>query len=150
MMGDCLMVRIPNTVERMLRINVDRSSGDCWIWKSPIGHNGYGKAHIMSRAYLAHRVFYKHYKGDIPEGFQIDHLCKVRNCVNPDHLEAVPPHINNYRSESPCALNRLKDECKHGHLLSGDNLYVTKDGRRQCKTCLRRRWREGQERKLSG
>lgn len=129
------MGRPANTVERMLR-NVDQS-GDCWIWTGLIGHNGYGKTKIKFRTLLAHRAFYEHYKGAIPDGFQVDHLCAMRNCVNPDHLEAVPPHINNARSESPSALNRMKDDCKRGHPLSGDNLFVNNRGQRICRICQR-------------
>lgn len=130
------MGRPRNSVERMLVVDVD-TSGDCWLWTGPVGHNGYGKATVLKQTLLAHRVFFAHYKGPIPDGYQIDHLCKNRLCVNPAHLEAVTPNENNLRSESPSSMNAKKIDCVKGHPLSDENLYVTPDNRRQCKTCRR-------------
>ena len=126
------MGRPANTVERMLSRDVEKTS-TCWIWAGPRQANGYGKATILKRSLLAHRVFYEHYKGAIPDGFQVDHLCKNRLCVNPEHLEAVPPSVNNARSDSPSAVNARKTLCLRGHELA--QAYVTPNGRRHCRVC---------------
>lgn len=128
------MGRPQNTVERMLVVNVDQST-ECWLWTGSISSNGYAKAAMKRAMVLPHRVFYEHFKGVIPQGIQIDHLCKVRHCVNPIHLEAVTAAENNRRSTSPSALNGRKANCHRGHALTGPNLYTTPDGRRQCKAC---------------
>jgi hypothetical protein len=125
-----------NTVDKFLRIYVEKSDS-CWQWTGAKNHvNGYGKCRFQSKHTLPHRVFYNHYKGKIPKGYQIDHLCENKLCVNPDHLEAVTPRTNTLRSErAPAAINFRKTHCKRNHELFGENLYITPDNRRQCKTC---------------
>jgi hypothetical protein len=128
------MGRKANTVDRMLRVNVRKTDG-CWHWTGKINNCGYGEVNIRGKGYLAHRVFHSHFNGPIPEGFQVDHVCCVRDCVNPAHLRAVSARENNLRSTSPAAINARKVACVRGHPLSGSNLYMTPDGRRQCRVC---------------
>lgn len=111
--------------------------GPCWLWtgtKHSSGRTGYGW--FRGRA-LAHRASYEIHVGPIPRGLQIDHLCRVRRCVNPAHLEAVTPKVNIFRSESPAAVTARTNRCRRGHELSGRNLYVVKaTGGRRCLACV--------------
>ena len=84
------------------------------------------------------RVAYEMVVGPIPDGLQIDHLCRVRNCVNPDHLEPVTPRENTMRGYSIQAQNARKTHCIHGHPFEG-NTYARPDGNRECAVCKKAR-----------
>jgi hypothetical protein len=120
--------------------------GDCWHWTAG-KHNGYGQFSLggrKGRMYYAHRVAYEWLVGPIPEGLQLDHLCRNRACVNPDHLEPVSQQENILRGEGG-QNHAVKTHCPQGHEYAGDNLYVRPDGGRQCRACTR----EHQRRKRS-
>lgn len=114
----------------------------CVEWTGPLDRYGYGqflpeggrRANNMG----AHRWSYEHYVRPIPPGYQIDHLCRNRKCVNPDHLEAVTPRENVLRSLNPPSLNAKKTHCVHGHEFTTENTDV-RNGGRSCKTCRRER-----------
>jgi hypothetical protein len=111
----------------------------CWNWKG-IKTLGYGRLNSSRNEYeLSHRVAYRLFKGSIPEGFHIDHLCRNRGCVNPEHLEAVKPRINTMRGVGITAINAKKTECLNGHPFNSKNTYLTSRGFRMCKECHRLR-----------
>jgi len=114
--------------------------GPCWTWTGYTSGFGYGRVKLRSgaqRTANAHRVFYECLVGPIPDGLQLDHLCRVRNCVNPDHLEPVTQRENVLRGVGLSAVNARKTHCSQGHPLSGDNLKIEVSGRRRCLACRR-------------
>lgn len=113
--------------------------GPCWIWTGYCSKKGYGAMPVDGRARGTHRLAYELLVGPIPDGLQIDHLCRVPACCNPAHLEAVTSRENTVRGVSH---NGLKTHCKHGHPFDAANTYVTRRGKRWCRAC-------GKERKAS-
>ena len=124
-------------IERM----IDRSS-DCWIWKGPQTPNGYGKHQRGPghRERVIHRITWEHYRNEaIPEGLQLDHLCRNRLCCNPDHLEPVSGSENTIRQRH---YERNKTHCPAGHPYDEGNTRHTADNRRVCRSCDRARKRK--------
>lgn len=110
----------------------------CWIWQLSLNHGGYGQGHAPGtpRVDTAHRFSYRAFVGDIPVGLHLDHLCRVRSCCNPQHLEPVTPQ-ENARRALPYMAWQKQTHCKNGHELAGDNLYLTRKGERRCRECNR-------------
>lgn len=118
------------------KVSPEPNSG-CHIWTAQL-LGGYGQFWFNGRMMPAHRYAYEATVGPIPEGLQIDHLCRVRCCVNPAHLEPVT-QLENIRRGTVGAVNRArhlaKTHCKRGHPLEGSNLYPQPSGSRQCRIC---------------
>jgi hypothetical protein len=120
-----------------LRKAVAIDDAGCWVWQRALTRTGYG--HINARGdQLAHRVSYRAFTGPIPDGMQLDHLCRNRACINPAHLEPVDNRENVLRGTGPTALNARKTHCIRGHELSPENVY-DREGGRHCKVCQRER-----------
>jgi hypothetical protein len=111
---------------------------ECWTWAGSPTNMGYGRFGFEGHRELAHRVSYRIFKGDIPDGLHIDHLCRTPMCVNPVHLEAVTCRTNVLRGIGPTAANAKKEFCKRGHALTPENTYVyASTGYRNCRICKR-------------
>jgi len=98
---------------------------DCWFWRGALDIGGYGRFRRSSKVGghtdMAHRYSYEYFIRKIPKTMQLDHLCAVRNCVNPYHLEVVTNQQNIQRGFTA---RGGKKHCPNGHRYSGDNLYV--------------------------
>ena len=111
--------------------------GECWLWTGA-GHPGYGRFQPVSgehRSVQAHRYTYELIVAEIPADLVLDHLCRVRSCVNPFHLEPVPNVENVLRGISPHALNASKTHCIRGHEFNEANTYINSRGGRVCRPC---------------
>lgn len=111
-------------------------NGGCWIWTAATFPEGYGLLGIDGVPRLAHRISYELTVGPIPDGAQLDHICRVRHCVNPDHLEPITRRENIRRGVSPSAINARLTHCRRGHAFDEANTHVA-NGRRTCRTCRR-------------
>ena len=129
--------------ERLLSRAIINWETGCWEWKGYVAPHGYGAIKQPGRAskLLAHRVSYEMIYGPIPRGRQIDHLCRVRRCINPAHLEAVTSRENTLRGESASALNARKTHCPASHEYTPENTYIAPNGQRECRQCSRLRKR---------
>lgn len=119
-------------------INTD----DCWLYASYINPvTGYGqrgiKHHGKSKYQYVHRIFYENIKGRIPKGLAIDHLCGVRHCINPIHMEAITNNENVRRGQYRNSWNAKKTHCPKGHEYTISNTMLNKRGGRLCRTCKR-------------
>lgn len=138
-------MRVNGTLEERFNARVERTDG-CWLWRGYITPAGYGGLKHGPHQ-LAHRISYMLYVGPIPDGLQIDHLCRVRHCVNPEHLEPVTARVNLLRGVGWAARNAAKTHCPKGHPYSGKNLRVSHGGGRMCVTCAREATRKAQARR---
>ena len=132
------------------RCLVDPSTG-CWLWTRSLKGNGYAQVSYRNRrSVAAHTLSYRFRYGVVPDGYELDHLCRVRHCINPDHLEPVTHLENMLRGDAgkkAAAENLAKMHCKRGHPYSGANLYINPKGARVCRACVAlsaRKWRSRQ------
>lgn len=126
----------------------------CWEWTGRRTREGYGSLGVYvdgkQRQKLAHRVSYEVFRGAIPEGLQLDHLCRVRHCVNPEHLEPVTASENVRRSPiAKAGVNARKTHCVNGHEFTPENTGRDAKGARYCRTCINARSRAKYARKAA-
>lgn len=131
-----------------VQTRLDRSApGECWLWMGATAGSGYGHLGWCGEWFLTHRIAYQAVVGDIPDGCEIDHLCRVPLCCNPEHLEAVSHAVNVRRGVSPWADKRRQTHCKNGHEFTSSNTIVRRNGTRECRTCKRTHARESARRR---
>ena len=119
---------------RLFARTIEDENG-CWLWQGGKNTEGYGYIRVGGRQISVHRAAYLDRVGPIPAGLELDHLCRVRHCCNPAHLEPVTGRENLHRSPVTLArLNAVKTHCPQGHPLSGENLAIS-CGRRVCRVC---------------
>lgn len=106
----------------------------CWIWTAAKDQSGYGRFGVAGLAVVSHRVSYEALVGPIPDGLHVDHLCRNRACVNPEHLEPVTCRENILRGIGPSAQHAMKTHCPEGHEYTAENTYVYR-GSRYCVAC---------------
>lgn len=123
------------TPEQRFWSKVDKTDS-CWLWTGALHDLGYARFQSDGKRVYAHRYSYELVNGSIPDGLTIDHLCRVRHCVNPDHLEAVTHRENLRRSAfQVTSINASKTHCPRGHRYSGRD----KRGWRECRQCQKAR-----------
>ena len=115
-------------------VKVEKTDG-CWLWTASFTALSYGQFKSGGRMVPAHRWAYEHLVGPIPDGLELDHLCRVRHCVRPSHLEPVTHRENIRRGASPGAVARRTDRCQRGHSLIGAYIRPDRPGNRTCRIC---------------
>ena len=123
--------------ERILDRSTPEPNTGCWLWSGSGTINGYGQITIGKHKQMAHRLSYEAFVGPVPSGLVLDHICRQRWCVNPEHLEPVTQRVNTLRGKTLPAVNAAKTHCKRGHEFTPENLYASISGKRICKACKR-------------
>jgi len=140
-----------DTHERFLsKISVNSTTG-CWEWNAGKTAGGYGifmvpynqktpgSRSMPKRNFSAHRVSYEIFNGPLRSELVIDHMCRNRACVNPNHLREVTENENALENNSsPLAINSQKTHCIHGHEFTPSNIARQKNGGRKCRICKAR------------
>lgn len=129
-----------NLLPKRIQDKIEVQENECWYWIAYTDPDGYGRVRWNNKAgYFAHRAVYEILVGHISEGLQVDHLCRVRHCVNPKHMEPVTNKENINRGSKNSTLKgqfqRNKTHCSRGHPYDVANTYVTPKGWRMCRAC---------------
>ena len=109
--------------------------GPCWTYPKTLTEFGYVYFMVNQKSVAMHRFAYEMLVGPIPAGMQLDHLCRVRHCVNPHHCEPVTNRENGLRGISFAAANARKTHCPRSHEYTPENTYIGSKGERKCRAC---------------
>jgi len=146
---------IPPFDRFMQKFKVNPKTG-CWIWTGTYDDKGYSQLFLKQEKITrkatkisGHRFSYLTLKGKIPPGMQIDHICRTRGCVNPEHLRLVTPRENVLLGIGPAAEHASKVACVNGHPFTIENTYVWKGKFRKCRECRRIKQADYHKRKIS-
>lgn len=110
----------------------------CWRYVGYVRPDGYVSMSVAGRRTYGHRAAFEAAQGPIPVGYEVDHICSVRSCLNPAHLRAVPPRVNVLAGTGPTAVNAARQQCVNGHPFTPDNTYRYMHGgspHRGCRAC---------------
>lgn len=127
----------PRPIRQRILESIEVDTNGCWRWQKYVSENGYGHIGVPGTTpKWVHRVAYEAWIGPIPDGLHIDHLCRVRDCCNPEHLEPVTPRENVLRGTGFAAEHAKRTHCPKGHPYDEENTYVRPGrGGRDCNTC---------------
>lgn len=139
--GDLLTAKgtiLHGVAGRLLDASMPEPNTGCWFWVMSLSSEGYGRISVNNNVEYAHRVSYKTFVGPIPDELDIDHVCRNRSCICPQHLEPVTRQVNLLRGVGVSAKNASKTHCPKGHPY--DELNTTfRRGSRECKKCVKAR-----------
>jgi len=129
-------------IERFFRYCLPEPNSGCWLWMGTVDSKGYGNMRVgntkTGRGLVrTHRFSYELHKGPIPNDLCLDHLCRVRSCCNPNHLEPVTLRENILRGEALSARRARQTHCKNGHEFTPENTRLSAKGERVCRICYR-------------
>lgn len=128
------------TTERLLELSMPEPNSGCWLFLGALTEYGYGILRVEGKNWKAHRAAYVAFVGEVPDGLTLDHLCRNRACINPNHLEPVPSGVNVLRGVGLSAQNARKTACNNGHPFTQANTMVKaykQRPRRHCRICTR-------------
>ena len=128
-----------NVIDKILSCVEPFNDKGCLLYLGHITEQGYGRIKIKDKSYRVHRLIFEHFHGPLAVGLMPDHLCRVRHCIHPDHMEAVTNRVNLMRGVSPSAICARKTHCSKGHPY-GEESSVTPNrskARRICRICDR-------------
>jgi HNH endonuclease len=126
-------------LERFEEKYIPEPNSGCWIWVGALDRDGYGRFYVDGTAtsVSAHRISYALFKDILASDLQLDHLCRNRLCINPDHLEQVTARENWNRGFTLARRTQINNQCQRGHELTPDNVKISADKRRRCRQCTR-------------
>lgn len=144
----CKIVTVLGFPYRFSRHVTPEPNTGCWLWTGADNTIGYGKMRHpeTGKCDYVHRYAYEVIVGVIPEDLEIDHICNIRSCVNPDHMELVTRQENVRRRRDRL---RQRPYCHNGHEMTSENTYFDKNGWRTCRTCRNNNARRFRERKMN-